>query len=164
MFVMVCLPNLVHQFLFFAIRFWVLALVTPNSWSTHRDIDGMLLTIEMIKKALPKMALIENVLGFDQKSCPEEKNTAMDFFLSKLEELGYYSLVTDSNLQYWHQVTRKRCQSCIPQETEPPDPQRQKIKRNEFTLPLQVEVSLMQDLSQMAWQTSELQKHESWET
>eukprot|EP00971_Amphidinium_carterae_P277376 5504964-Amphidinium_carterae.3 len=78
----------------------------PLSWSKHRDVEGMLQTVEMLRKSRPRMALIENVLGFSQKGGNEE-SSPLDWFLKQLDDL-YVPLTTELDLGYWHSVTRKR--------------------------------------------------------
>eukprot|EP00971_Amphidinium_carterae_P252476 5012224-Amphidinium_carterae.6 len=78
-----------------------------TGWISHPEVPPMLESIELIAQLTPATFIAENVMGFGQGH-NEDNKSALAVFCDKLSEIGYHTLTLETDLAWWHQVTRKR--------------------------------------------------------
>ena len=84
----------------------VLARLQPRSaWTSHPQLSGMLLCIDLLKTAAPMCAVVENVLGFNMLHHGSSV-TPYQFFVQKLPEFECAEVVVD--MSHFHRFTRRR--------------------------------------------------------
>ena len=78
----------------------------PHSWQAHGATKTLWSVLKYIEHLRPLGGVLENVMGLSQST--GEELAPLDVVVSELDNLGYYTAVSQQDLALYHKVTRQR--------------------------------------------------------